>query len=211
MRTLVYVLLGSLSFVYACSTSSIIQKNVQVERNTLEYSKALKEIQQESQDLPSTVVIAGDSLPQELLRFPDAKVETRKVTVGPVQIRTIDESTTELVSKSDPRMTLRVPTDHVQSVNTNGIRSYSKPTSLWWWLLVPAGLALAVVLVASLGNVNVSANTSDGAQNGCLLGILFTAAVYGFVAGFIWLASKVGIFSKVVLNDYIDATWRFVQ
>jgi hypothetical protein len=211
MRTLVYVLLGSLTLLYACSTSSVVKKNATVERNTLEYSKALKEIQELTQDVPSTVVIAGDSLPEEILRFPDAKVDTRKVTVGPVQIRSIDESVTELVSQSDPQLTLRVPTDKLQSVNTNGVHSYSKPASLWWWLLVPVGLALAVVLVASLGKVNVSANTSDGAQNGCLLGILFTAAVYGFVAGFIWLASKVGIFSKVVLNDYIDATWRFVQ
>jgi hypothetical protein len=211
MRTFVYVLLGTLTLLYACSTSSVIKKNATVERNTFEYSKALKEIQELTQDVPSTVVIAGDSLSQEILQFPDAKVESRKVTVGPVQIRSIDESVTELVSQSDPQLTLRVQTDKLQSVNTNGVHSYSKPASLWWWLLVPVGLMLASILIVSIGKVNLGANTQDGAQNGCLFSLLYTAGFIGFVSGFIWLASTVGIFSKVVLNDYIDATWRFVQ
>ena len=203
MRIFLYTLLCSITLVCGCSTTSLLVKNREYERYSFEYLGALQEIQESGPDIPSTVVIAGEKLPDEVLRFPKADVDSNTVTIRNVEVRRIDETTTELISKSEPRVTLTVPTNSVKSVSKNGSSSFTKPAYLWLLLFLPFGLAIMLWIVFDL------LTKLDGLTYFSLLIGLLAIAAIGTLWMFVWLVTNVGLFSRVVHQKIVNATWRF--
>jgi hypothetical protein len=203
MRIFLYTLLCSITLLCGCSTTSTIVKNREYERYSYEYLGALREIQESGPEIPSTVVIAGEKLPDEVLRFPKANVDSNTVTIKDVEVRRIDESMTELVSNTEPRVTLTVPTNSVKSVSKNGYSSFTKSASQWWKLFLPLGLTIVLAL-----GIGLLVKDDGWALLGLVIGSLYAAAI-GTVCMFFWLVTNVGLFSRVVHQKIVNATWRF--
>ncbi|MBU3678537.1 MAG: hypothetical protein FGM32_02900 [Candidatus Kapabacteria bacterium] len=193
-----------LVFLVACSTTSIVQKNVAVYPGSKTYERDLRDIEATVGQLASTVVIAGDTIPDEVRRLPGATVgEERTLTIENVVIKRIDKVSTQLVSKQESSVTVTVPTRQLKSISVNGVRRVSRSAWLWLWMLAPLALIFGVGLFAR----DLGSNSQDGCLNGMLIGL----GLIGAVIIFFKLASSVGIFSRVQITEAVDAVWWFAQ
>lgn len=203
-RVFLAAAIACLTFLVACKTSSYIQKSVTVYRGSSTYESDLRDIEETSSQLTSTVVIAGDSISNELKRFPESNVsEAKKLTITNVVIRRIDSTSVELVSIKQPSVSITVPTKTLKSISTSGAR-ITHP-SWWYWLLILPPLLLTI------GLLRYAKEWGENTPAGCLNGMLLGLGTAGTLIAFFALITQVGLLFRRDIIESIYATWWFAQ
>lgn len=195
-----------LTLVVACTTTSYrpVLKNVGVYPGTRSYARDLRDIEETSAKLTSSIVIAGESIPNDVLRFPGVTLnKDSMLVIDSVTIMRIDTSSAVIVSKKLPSVSATIPTKNIRSISSTGTR-LTYPSWNWWLLLL---IPIGVVLILALTATDFSSNSDIGVQNGCL----FSMGFFGTIIGFFVLASKVGLSSRAEIIEAVEATWMFLQ
>jgi len=203
MHSPIMILFLTFLLIGSCTSTNVIQKSRTVSRESESFTHDLREIEEYASQITSSVVIAGKTISPELQSFPNTTVSSKGVEIQSVIVKSINASTTVLVSKQQPNVSVSVPTNQLRRVSTFG-RRVTHPSWLWWlFLLLPLALLIGVVTTAT--------EWGENTERGCANGFLLAAGFAGSIGTFILLAWNVGLFWRREILEFIDITWWFAQ